>query len=264
MGFIALSIGGAFPPRGSGDGKRGATDFGRNSKGGSVSFKGSSAAPSKNASQAPAILKAAYTCAGLGVVGDLLAQTITKRGARKASCAVAAVAVGDQKGGKGSKQPKPTAAASVERAYDFIRTARQMAYNGLFYGPAQFFWYAGLAKSFPTAVGAALTANLPPFAMKVFLNQAVLGPVVVSTFFLWTMTLQGKAGEYQTKMKKDALPALRRGWAFWIPVRNFPMFHTRRLPVYCTVWSTAYPCQSRIYTWPDRLTLFLSQSGREH
>ena len=198
------------------------------------------------------------------MVGDLLAQTITKRGARKASCAVAAVAVGDQKRGKGSKQPKPTAAASVEQAYDFIRTARQMAYNGLFYGPAQFFWYAGLAKSFPTAVGAALTANLPPFAMKVFLNQAVLGQVVVSTFFLWTMTLQGKAGEYQTKMKKDALPALRRGWAFWIPVRNFPMFHTRRLPVYCTVWSTAYPCQSRIYTWPDRLTLFLSQSGREH
>ncbi len=164
----------------------------------------------------------------------------------KAPCAVAACAGGDQKGGKGSKQPKPTAAASVEQAYDFIRTARQMAYNGLFYGPAQFFWYAGLAKSFPTAVGAALTANLPPFAMKVFLNQAVLGPVVVSTFFLWTMTLQGKAGEYQTKMKKDALPALRRGWAFWIPVRNFPMFHTRRLPVYCTVWSRSYPSQSLI------------------
>jgi hypothetical protein len=39
--------------------------------------------------------------------------------------------------------------------------------------------------------GASLMTNFSPFAIKVFLNQAMLGPVVVSTFFAWSMALQG-------------------------------------------------------------------------
>ena len=190
-GFVTLSAsGGAPPPRGPGDGKRGSTSF---DKSGTTVFKGGSSS-SRSPGQGPAIFKAAYTCAGLGVVGDLLAQTITKRSKAPPPA------------GKGAK-PAPAA----DPGYDLARTGRQCAYNFVFYGPAQHFWYAALAKWFPMAAGATLSQNLSPFAVKVFLNQAVLGPVVVATFFAWSMTLQGQGSAYMSKMRQDAFPTLKRG-----------------------------------------------------
>ena len=233
MRFQALSSGGAIPPRGSGDGKRGATDF-SGSRSGAVTFKG--AAPSTGASQAPAIFKAAYTCAGLGVVGDVLAQTITRNAAKKAGLASGA---GDA---KKKSSAKSAAGDSPAPAYDLVRTARQMAYNFAFYGPAQHFWYAALAAKFPTAAGASLAANLPPFAWKVFLNQAVLGPVVVATFFGWSMTLTGRADEYPAKMRSDAFPALKRGWAFWVPAAsvNFALVPLKAQVLYMSCCSIVW------------------------
>jgi protein Mpv17 len=213
-GFLALSTGGAIPPRGSGDGKRGATSF-SSSKSGSVTFKGG--APGSIASQKSAIFKAAYTCAGLGVVGDLLAQTITKSAARKKALTSSVDAKGAKGGSKTSKAAVPVV---PESPYDLVRTARQLAYNFAFYGPAQHFWYAALASKFPTAAGASFAKNFSPFIMKVFLNQAVLGPIVVATFFGWSMALTGQAAEYPKKMKNDALPTLKRGWAFWVPAAS--------------------------------------------
>ena len=235
MRFLALSSGGAIPPRGSGDGKRGATDF-SGSRSGAVTFKG--AAPPSGASQRPAIFKAAYTCAGLGVVGDLLAQTITRNAAKKAGQDKSAA--GDAK--KKSSGSKSNAGDSPDPGYDLVRTARQMAYNFVFYGPAQHFWYAALASRFPTAAGASLAANLPPFMWKVFLNQAVLGPVVVATFFGWTMTLTGLAKEYPQKMRDDAFPALRRGWAFWVPAAsiNFALVPLKAQVLYMSCCSIVW------------------------
>ena len=233
MRFLALSSGGAIPPPGSGGGKRGATDF-SGSRSGAVTFKG--AAPSTGASQAPAIFKAAYTCAGLGVVGDVLAQTITRNAAKKAGLASGA---GDA---KKKSSAKSAAGDSPAPAYDLVRTARQMAYNFAFYGPAQHFWYAALAAKFPTAAGASLAANLPPFAWKVFLNQAVLGPVVVATFFGWSMALTGRAKEYPAKMQNDAFPALKRGWAFWVPAAsvNFALVPLKAQVLYMSCCSIVW------------------------
>ena len=234
MRFQALSSGGAIPPRGSGDGKRGATDF-SGSRSGAVTFKG--AAPPSGASQGPAIFKAAYTCAGLGVVGDVLAQTITRNTAKKAG--LAKLSAGDA---KKKSSAKSSAGDSPAPGYDLVRTARQMAYNFVFYGPAQHFWYAALAAKFPTAAGASLAANLPPFVWKVFLNQAVLGPVVVATFFGWSMTLTGKADEYPAKMRSDAFPALKRGWAFWVPAAsvNFALVPLKAQVLYMSCCSIVW------------------------
>ena len=234
MRFLALSSGGAIPPPGSGGGKRGATDF-SGSRSGAVTFKG--AAPSTGASQAPAIFKAAYTCAGLGVVGDVLAQTITRNAAKKARLAKSSA--GDA---KKKSSAKSSAGDSPAPGYDLARTARQMAYNFVFYGPAQHFWYAALAAKFPTAAGASLAANLPPFVWKVFLNQAVLGPVVVATFFGWSMTLTGRADEYPAKMRSDAFPALKRGWAFWVPAAsvNFALVPLKAQVLYMSCCSIVW------------------------
>ena len=234
MRFLALSSGGVTPPRGSGDGKRGATDF-SGSGSGAVTFKG--AAPSTGASQAPAIFKAAYTCAGLGVVGDVLAQTITRNAAKKARLAKSSADDAKKK-----SSAKSSAGDSPAPGYDLARTARQMAYNFVFYGPAQHFWYAALAAKFPTAAGASLAANLPPFVWKVFLNQAVLGPVVVATFFGWSMTLTGRADEYPAKMRSDAFPALKRGWAFWVPAAsvNFALVPLKAQVLYMSCCSIVW------------------------
>ena len=89
---------------------------------------------------------------------------------------------------------------------------------------------------------AGLAANFRPFAAKVFLNQAVLGPVVVTTFFAWTFALQGKMSEYPEKIRRDALPTLKRGWAFWVPAAsvNFAVVPLRFQVLYMSCCSIVW------------------------
>jgi protein Mpv17 len=76
----------------------------------------------------------------------------------------------------------------------------------------------------------------------VFLNQAVLGPVVVATFFGWSMTLTGRADEYPAKMRSDAFPALKRGWAFWVPAAsvNFALVPLKAQVLYMSCCSIVW------------------------
>ena len=83
------------------------------------------------------------------------------------------------------EEPKASDAPLV----DLQRTARQTGFNFVWYGPLQHYWYIALGKWFPMS-GTNLATNFQPFAIKVFLNQAVLGPVVVSTFFAATLAAQ--------------------------------------------------------------------------
>ena len=233
---VVRAAGGRFPI-GGGPGKRGATRFTARSGSGSVSFSSASAPGSSSSSaapgQGPVILKAAVTCAGLGVVGDVLAQTITNRSLAKATAATAK---------PGGKKGAGTSSTAPTTPLDLVRTARQCAYNFVFYGPAQHFWYGALAGFFPTNSAAGLAANFRPFAAKVFLNQAVLGPVVVTTFFAWTFALQGKMSEYPEKIRRDALPTLKRGWAFWVPAAsvNFAVVPLRFQVLYMSCCSIVW------------------------
>ena len=150
--------------------------------------------------------------------GDAIAQSISKKASAASSAAAAATSLGG-----GGKKNAAAAAASTGGgggAYDVARTARQCAYNFVFYGPLQHFWYQVLAVKFPMTAGASLAANFSPFAFKVFLNQAVLGPIVVSTFFAWSMSLQGQMSSYVPKMQRDMYPTLQRGWKFWVPAAS--------------------------------------------
>ncbi len=82
----------------------------------------------------------------------------------------------------------------------------------VYYGPLQHFWYAFLNGALPTGAVVPLVKRIPAFAAKVALNQVVLGPVVVSSIFLWTLACQGRLGEFKQKMEKDFKPTLIRGW----------------------------------------------------
>ncbi|EEH52992.1 uncharacterized protein MICPUCDRAFT_7861, partial [Micromonas pusilla CCMP1545] len=126
--------------------------------------------------------------------------------------------------------------------HDFGRTTRQAAFNFLLYGPAQHFWYGALARWFPMTAGASIATNLTPFAIKVFLNQAVLGPVVVTTFFAWSAAFTGKLSEYPRQMRERCFPTLRRGWVFWVPAAsiNFAVVPVRFQVLYMSCCSIVW------------------------
>jgi len=230
-GPIALSAG--LPPRVPGDGRSGIARFRRS---GSARFSGSatSSSSSSSSSLGGVVFKAAYTCAGLGVVGDVIAQGLTKRNDAAAAAAAAASAAG--------KKKKTSAAAEAPAGHDFGRTTRQAAFNFLLYGPAQHFWYGALARWFPMTAGAWIATNLTPFAIKVFLNQAVLGPVVVTTFFAWSAAFTGKLSEYPRQMRERCFPTLRRGWVFWVPAAsiNFAVVPVRFQVLYMSCCSIVW------------------------
>ena len=55
---------------------------------------------------------------------------------------------------------------------------------------------------------------------QVALNQLVLGPVVVSAVFTWSLGWSNRLAELPTKLRRDTLPTLRKGWAFWVPASS--------------------------------------------
>lgn len=183
------------------------------------------------------LLKNAVICAALGCVGDSVAQ---RREAMVRANAAKAVATGKGKG-KGPSA-KAVNAAPVNAAHDFTRTLKQAMYNFFFYGPAQHFWYIALAKQFPAKAFALTAESLAPFGAKVFLNQAVLGPVVVATFFLWGAVWNGDVSGYPAKVRRDALPTLRAGWSFWVPASsvNFALVPTKHQVLYMSACSIVW------------------------
>ena len=177
------------------------------------------------------LLKSAVVCAALGCVGDFVAQR-REAGTRRATTAAAAAA--------GSRKKATAPAADV--AHDFTRTFKQAMYNLFFYGPVQHYWYIELAKRWPARAFALTSESLAPFATKVFLNQAVLGPVVVSTFFLWGAVWANDVKAYPGKLKRDMLPTLRAGWSFWVPAAsvNFMCVPTRHQVLYMSACSIVW------------------------
>jgi protein Mpv17 len=189
----------------------------------SFSSSFSSSSSSSSFSGLPPMMKSALTSAGLGIVGDCVAQTLQKRGKPGLS----------QKGEEGSE-------------YDYYRTARQSLFNLTFYGPLQHVWYIFLGKKWPTVPGSMAASNLKPFATKVFLNQAALGPVVVACFFAWSQALTNTftVASWTEKVQRDALPTLQKGWAFWVPASaiNFAVVPVNRQVLYMSCCSIVWNC----------------------
>lgn len=177
------------------------------------------------------MMKSALTSAGLGIVGDCVAQTLQKRGKPLLPFS-----------GKGGTRKDEEEGSE----YDYYRTARQSLFNLTFYGPLQHVWYIFLGKKWPTVPGSMAASNLKPFATKVFLNQAALGPVVVACFFAWSQALTNTftVASWTEKVQRDALPTLQKGWAFWVPASaiNFAVVPVNRQVLYMSCCSIVWNC----------------------
>ncbi|XWS24136.1 hypothetical protein CRYUN_Cryun28dG0074700 [Craigia yunnanensis] len=103
---------------------------------------------------------------------------------------------------------------SVSSGYDSIRTLRMAGYGFLLLGPSQHLWFNLLSKSLPKL-------DMLTTFKKMFMGQAVYGPVSTTVFFSYNAALQGESGEeIVARLKRDLLPTLINGAMFW-PICDF-------------------------------------------
>ena len=127
--------------------------------------------------------------------------------------------------------------------WDTTRSARLGSFGLLFYGPLMHVWYGFLGAALPGAPPTAtLAARFAPFAAKVVLNQLVLGPVVVTAVFAYSLAWANRLPALPAKLRRDALPTLRKGWAFWVPAAglNFALVPLQHQVLYMSACSVVW------------------------
>ncbi|KAF7820363.1 PXMP2/4 family protein 4 [Senna tora] len=107
--------------------------------------------------------------------------------------------------------------SSPSASYDLIRTLRMAIYGLLILGPSQHLWFNFLSKVLPKT-------DVPTTLKKIFMGQAIFGPVINTVFFSYNSAAQGESvDEIVAGLKQNLLPTLLGGAMFW-PVCDFVTF----------------------------------------
>ncbi|KAL4334437.1 hypothetical protein GQ457_07G024990 [Hibiscus cannabinus] len=129
--------------------------------------------------------------------------------------------------------------------YDSIRTLRMAGYGLLLLGPSQHLWFNFLSTALPKR-------DMLTTFKKIFLGQAVFGPMTTSVFFSYNAVLQGEsAEEIAARLKRDLLPTLINGAMFW-PTCDFVTY--KFVPVHLQPLMNS----SCAYVWTIYLTYMAS------
>lgn len=116
-----------------------------------------------------------------------------------------------------------TMTRSSSEPYDFIRTFRMAGYGMIVLGPALHYWFNFVSRILPTR-------DLIATFKKMFLGQAIFGPIMTVVFFSVNAGLQGESGaEIVGRLKRDLIPTMINGVMYW-PVCDFITF--RFIPVH--------------------------------
>eukprot|EP00884_Botryococcus_braunii_P019047 jgi/Botrbrau1/5826/Bobra.0366s0011.1 len=158
------------------------------------------------------LAKSALTCAATSFMGDLLAQALTNA--------------------------KGKYAKAMAKDFEWARALRMTGFGLCFYGPYQHWWYRFLEQKYPGR-------SVPAFLIKLGANQLLLGPVVLTAVFTWSLAFQGQLEKLPGKLKRDLFPSISNGWKFWIPAAsiNFLLIPLPYQVLYmstCGVFWTAY------------------------
>ncbi|KAH9755750.1 peroxisomal membrane 22 kda family protein [Citrus sinensis] len=90
-------------------------------------------------------------------------------------------------------------------------------YGMLILGPSQHYWFNFLSRILPKRD--ALTT-----LKKIFMGQAIYGPLTTTIFFSYNAALQGETtGEIVARLKRDLLPTMGRNLVYW-PICDFITF----------------------------------------
>ncbi|TVU50076.1 hypothetical protein EJB05_01431, partial [Eragrostis curvula] len=104
-----------------------------------------------------------------------------------------------------------------EDSLDLLRTLRMASYGLLISGPTLHFWFNFVSKVFPKK-------DVLNTFKKMFLGQAVYGPIINSVFFSYNAALQGEtAPEIIARLKRDLVPTIKSGLIYW-PLCDFITF----------------------------------------
>ncbi|CAL0333369.1 unnamed protein product [Lupinus luteus] len=112
---------------------------------------------------------------------------------------------------------------SSSASYDLKRTSRMAIYGLLILGPSQHVWFNFLSRILPKR-------DVSTTLKKIFMGQALFGPVINTVFFAYNGAVQGESGpEIIARLKRDLLPTLLGGAIYW-PICDF--FTFRFVPVH--------------------------------
>ncbi|WVZ90337.1 hypothetical protein U9M48_036646 [Paspalum notatum var. saurae] len=104
-----------------------------------------------------------------------------------------------------------------EDSLDFLRTIRMASYGLLISGPTLHIWFNFISKVFPKQ-------DVVNTLKKMFLGQAVYGPIINSVFFSYNAALQGESvPEIIARLKRDLVPTIKSGLVYW-PTCDFITF----------------------------------------
>lgn len=96
---------------------------------------------------------------------------------------------------------------------DCGRVARVTSHSTLFVGPGLHFWYPILESRLPGTAW-------PRVFAKVFFDQAIFAPAVVSSFFVWVNLLEGRPwAAIVRKFKDDFAETMKANYVLW-PAAN--------------------------------------------
>ncbi|KAF5814129.1 hypothetical protein HanRHA438_Chr00c03g0844811 [Helianthus annuus] len=108
-------------------------------------------------------------------------------------------------------------------AYDFVRTCRMAGYAMVVLGPSLHVWFNFVSRVLPKQ-------DLVTTFKKMFMGQAIFGPIMTALFFSVNAALQGESGkEIIARLKRDMLPTMTSNVIYW-PLCDFVTF--RFIPVH--------------------------------
>ncbi|KAL6643621.1 hypothetical protein ACP70R_018387 [Stipagrostis hirtigluma subsp. patula] len=104
-----------------------------------------------------------------------------------------------------------------EDSLDLLRTLRMASYGLLISGPSLHVWFNFVSKVVPKK-------DVVSTFKKMFLGQAVYGPIINSVFFSYNAGLQGETvPEIIARLKRDLIPTIKSGLIYW-PLCDFITF----------------------------------------
>jgi len=96
---------------------------------------------------------------------------------------------------------------------DWTRVARLASHSIIFVGPCLHFWYPILESRIPGT-------SWPRVVAKVFFDQSIFAPAIISSFFLWVNMLEGKNWpNIKQKFRDDFVDTMKANYTLW-PAAN--------------------------------------------
>ncbi|KAG0460957.1 hypothetical protein HPP92_021254 [Vanilla planifolia] len=106
---------------------------------------------------------------------------------------------------------------SVSDSIDLMRTLRMASFGILISGPSLHVWYNFISRVLPKR-------DAINILKKIFIGQAIFGPIVNVCFFSMNAALQGETEEeILARLRRDLIPTLKSSLAYW-PACDFITF----------------------------------------